>query len=111
MKDLWIVFDGRPGFEAGKFVEIEDGSKASVFPPGVDWYPREDGYWKLGPFRAEGVPSSCLHRSRQTLAVAGMKRSSTTFFCNNCGERFEAVQDGPNVAWKSLDTGEEDDAG
>lgn len=40
-----IVFDGPPGPEAGRFVEVES-------PPGVsvgvgEWIKRDDGYWVL----------------------------------------------------------------
>lgn len=40
-----IVFDGPPGPEAGRFVEVES-------PPGIsvnfgEWVHRDDGYWVL----------------------------------------------------------------
>jgi hypothetical protein len=40
-----IVFDGPPGPEGGRFVEVES-------PPGVsisfgEWLQRDDGYWVL----------------------------------------------------------------
>lgn len=45
MKWTDIVFDGPPGHEAGRFVEVEDESRASV---GVgEWIHRDDGYWAL----------------------------------------------------------------
>ncbi len=39
-----IVFDGPPGPEAGRFVEVErDGKSISA----GEWVKREDGYWVL----------------------------------------------------------------
>lgn len=55
--DLWVVFDGPPGPESGRFVEVEDSEGKSVgpFQTGVGWVHSEDGYWRLGPFQ----PSMC----------------------------------------------------
>lgn len=54
-RDLFVVFDGPPSHESGRFVELEDANGAGV--GGVaEWKQREDGYWTLGPFR--GVPSA-----------------------------------------------------
>lgn len=45
---FYIVFDGPPSHESGRFVEVETaegkGRKAG------EWKQREDGYWALGPF-------------------------------------------------------------
>jgi hypothetical protein len=42
---IHIVFDGPPGPESGRFVEVETpyGSSISV----GEWKPRPDGYWAL----------------------------------------------------------------
>lgn len=45
MRTIDIVFDGPPGPESGRFVEVES-------PPGTgisfgEWVHREDGYWAL----------------------------------------------------------------
>lgn len=40
-----VVFDGPPGPEAGRFVEVEDMSGASVRVG--EWVERPDGYWAL----------------------------------------------------------------
>ena len=40
-----IVFDGPPGPEAGRFVEVED-DKGNSINAGT-WHQREDGYWEL----------------------------------------------------------------
>lgn len=48
---VFVVFDGPPSHEAGRFVEVEtaDGKGRG----GIAWTER-DGYWLLGPFvRAE----------------------------------------------------------
>lgn len=42
---LAIVFDGPPGPLAGRFVEIEDGSGASISLG--TWVERENGYWAI----------------------------------------------------------------
>jgi hypothetical protein len=40
-----VVFDGPPGHEPGRFVEVEDPNGASI---GVgEWIDRGDGYWAL----------------------------------------------------------------
>lgn len=40
-----IVFDGPPGPEAGRFVEVEDNTGASI--NFGHWVERDDGYWAL----------------------------------------------------------------
>lgn len=46
---LWVVFDGPPSHESGRFVEVEDQAARSV---GVgEWRERPDGLWELGPFQ------------------------------------------------------------
>ena len=40
-----IVFDGPPGPVAGRFVEVEDESGASI--RFGEWVERDDGYWVL----------------------------------------------------------------
>ena len=45
MKTIDILFDGPPGPEAGRFVEVEDETGNSI---GVgEWIARNDGYWAL----------------------------------------------------------------
>lgn len=41
---IQIVFDGPPGPESGRFVEVEQGGESIAFG---DWIQREDGYWVL----------------------------------------------------------------
>lgn len=48
-EDLYVVFDGPPGPESGRFVEVEDAQGRSV--GAIGWREREDGYWVLGPFK------------------------------------------------------------
>lgn len=45
MKTIDIVFDGPPGHDAGRFVEVEqpDGKSISL----GEWLKRDDGYWVL----------------------------------------------------------------
>lgn len=40
-----VVFDGPPGPEPGRFVEVEDMSGASIRVG--QWIDRGDGYWAL----------------------------------------------------------------
>jgi hypothetical protein len=41
---IQIVFDGPPGHDGGRFVEVEQGGESLVFG---DWIQRDDGYWVL----------------------------------------------------------------
>lgn len=47
--DAYVVFDGPPSRESGRFVEVEDGHGHGL-KTDADWRRREDGYWELGPF-------------------------------------------------------------
>ena len=40
-----IVFDGPPGHESGRFVEVEDVTGKSI--NAGEWLQRPDGYWVL----------------------------------------------------------------
>lgn len=45
---VFVVFDGPPSHESGRFVEVETADGKGV---GVgEWKKREDGLWTLGPF-------------------------------------------------------------
>ena len=57
---LYVIFDGPPGPEAPRFIEVEDEIGRSVGPwdSGVDWT-KEDWLsqpptWRLGPFAKSG---------------------------------------------------------
>ncbi len=45
MGTIDIVFDGPPGPESGRFVEVEDESGASI--NFGEWIERDDGFWVL----------------------------------------------------------------
>lgn len=45
MRTVDIVFDGPPGPEAGRFVEVEDRNGVSIHVG--EWVERDDGYWAL----------------------------------------------------------------
>jgi hypothetical protein len=45
MAHIDIVFDGPPGPEAGRFVDVEDASGKSI--NFGEWLQRPDGYWVL----------------------------------------------------------------
>jgi hypothetical protein len=40
-----IVFDGPPGPESGRFIEVEDDQRRSINLG--EWVRRDDGYWAL----------------------------------------------------------------
>ena len=59
VEQVYIVFDGPPSHESGRFVEVEDENGASVgFIPDLDhgadappsWTQDQSGLWRLGPF-------------------------------------------------------------
>ena len=52
MSDIYIIFDGPPSHDSGRFVEVEDADGHGLGPEqtGADWKQRDDGLWQLGPF-------------------------------------------------------------
>lgn len=103
MRDLWIVFDGPPAPESGRFIEVEDGSRKSVSATGVSWVKSDDGFWRLGPFCTDpDIP--CGHLAKKGMAPPIPGGVARVFFCIDCGERFEVLyeKDGA-IAWRSLD--------
>lgn len=44
---LYVIFDGPPSHESGRFVEVETGDGRSV--RAGEWEERPDGLWSLGP--------------------------------------------------------------
>lgn len=48
---LYVVFDGPPGPESGRFIEVEDHNGKSVGAP--QWHMEDGGQWALGPFLVE----------------------------------------------------------
>ena len=48
-EDLYVVFDGPPGHESGRFVEVHDKDGRGVGCDSFGWG-QEDGYHTLGPF-------------------------------------------------------------
>ena len=49
-----IVFDGPPGHESGRFVEVEDETGKSIRLG--EWVKRDDGYWALRIPRERETP-------------------------------------------------------
>jgi len=47
---IYVVFDGPPAHESGRFIDAENEKGEGVGPAGVEWTERKDGYWVLGPF-------------------------------------------------------------
>jgi hypothetical protein len=58
MSHIDIVFDGPPGPEAGRFVEVEDHRRHSI--KFGEWVQREDGYWVLRIDRPEAKSLATL---------------------------------------------------
>ena len=50
--EVYIIFDGPPGPESGRFVETESsaGRGLGEADHGAKWKKRADGLWALGPF-------------------------------------------------------------
>ncbi len=70
-KTIDIVFDGPPGQQAPRFVEVENAAGASVSVG--EWVHRDDGYWvlRIGAFLAlEGVRDGRLRVSDIVESVA-----------------------------------------
>jgi hypothetical protein len=47
---FYVLFDGPPSHESGRFVEVENESRASISLNAGSWHKRDDNYWTLGPF-------------------------------------------------------------
>ncbi len=47
----YVVFDGPPSHESGRFVEVENQDGQSVGLGEKTWKERADGLWELGPFQ------------------------------------------------------------
>lgn len=67
-KHIDIVFDGPPGPEAGRFVEVENDKGESI--RFGEWLQRPDGYWVLRFISAEAVQEK-LALARKELETAG----------------------------------------
>ncbi len=52
--EVFIVLDGPPGPDAGRFVQLETHPGVSVVAG--EWKRRADGFWRLGPFFTEPSP-------------------------------------------------------
>lgn len=71
-----VVFDGPPGHQSGRFVEVEDHAGRSICAG--EWIQRPDGYWALR-----------LHVSAQSLPhyhVAGTTVGKDIDECAKCGQ-------------------------
>lgn len=62
--EFYVIFDGPPGPEAGRFIEVETSSGESVRVG--EWTRRSDGLWALGPF-VETSHCSALARECERL--------------------------------------------
>ncbi len=53
---LYVIFDGPPGPDAGRFVEVETANGKSVSLPTCEWEDYNDGYCRLGPLYTHPSP-------------------------------------------------------
>ncbi len=68
-----IVFDGPPGPESGRFVEVEQGGKGMSVRFGK-WVERDDGYWVLRlPDPYSAIPNQLKQLTETTQLIAKMK--------------------------------------
>lgn len=49
-RGVYVVFDGPPSHESGRFIEVETADGRSVNVEPARWSERTDGTWVLGPF-------------------------------------------------------------
>lgn len=64
-KPFFIVFDGPPGPEGGRFVEVETQPGISIR---VGAWTQRDGFWLLGPFQEANDDAEQLHSANAALA-------------------------------------------
>jgi hypothetical protein len=64
-KKFFIVFDGPPSHESGRFVEVETESGISIK---AGKWTRRDGFWLLGPFQEARDDSELLSSANCALA-------------------------------------------
>lgn len=72
---IYILFDGPPSHESGRFVEVENGEGRGLgqAQTGASWCPRTDGCWALGPFAP--VALELTDRERAALHLVARERS------------------------------------
>lgn len=68
MRPVWVIFDGPPAYDSGRFVEVEDGhGRGTDAPVGWEPYPFGDlaakGWMRLGPFLPVAGLSEALEES------------------------------------------------
>jgi hypothetical protein len=79
--ELYMVFDGPPGPDGPRFVELEDAYGVSHNSKPAEWTDRGDGYWTLGPFKpvdaTEGVTAG------RVVSIRGNPQRITTALVND----------------------------
>lgn len=73
---LYVVFDGGPGHESGRFVELENERGEGVGPHTVVWTqePPPSTYWRLGPFApATEIEQVTVERDAALARIAEME--------------------------------------
>lgn len=76
MSHIDIVFDGPPGPEAGRFIEVEDHAGRSISYG--HWLQRPDGYWALRIHADD-------KKNRPHCHVAGTMAGKDIDECSLCG--------------------------
>lgn len=72
VEHFYIVFDGPPALESGRFIEVENKDRKSIKVG--EWIDRGDGYWQLGRF----VEKRVADEHRRTLALVGELTAALT---------------------------------
>ena len=92
---FWIIFDGPPSHESGRFVEVENGDGASVRVG--KWGQRADGYWTLGPLFESWAAAGKIERLQAALARYGNHLASCkavdTFQHADCDCGFGVIEE------------------
>ena len=79
---LYVIFDGPPSHESGRFVEVENERGESVKVG--EWRRLPDGLWSLGPLYASPTaPEGMVMVPHGWLADAPKGYAYTEFFENN----------------------------
>ncbi len=66
---FYVIFDGPPGPESGRFVECETNEGVGVR---VGEWDQKDGYWRLGPFKEADETEQLLRAKVQHLVECGL---------------------------------------
>ena len=89
LQELYVIFDGPPTHEAGRFVEVENTEGKSV-STNCEWVEQSNGYWALGPFYDCTSPEPNIIQGKPCDNLAAPKKvcSYGSDKCGMCDEPF-----------------------